>query len=267
MNNCYASIGHVGKQEDIEILERILLHNYNVISKFNYIVIYQNCGGSCENLLIDYNNVWKKIFGKDVIILPASKNRGHTFGTMDCDNAVIEYSKTLPVDFVYKSANDILLDEQILQIPITNEYDFYFLQGIGFAGLQQFQYNINLYLKEYLTPEHFHPQTSFYIIRNHLDYLNNRTVVDAAYNKCQSISNYNGRAWEYVADFSCEFFLRDSIKRNKFKYKHIISDDSFLKLLNAILQYKIIDPSHKNIYFKELGLCHLQYINQPCLEI
>ena len=38
MNNCYASVGFLGKSSDIELLERILLYNYETISKFNYII-------------------------------------------------------------------------------------------------------------------------------------------------------------------------------------------------------------------------------------
>ena len=31
MNNCYASVGFLGKSSDIELLERILLYNYETI--------------------------------------------------------------------------------------------------------------------------------------------------------------------------------------------------------------------------------------------
>ena len=116
MNNCYCSIGHVNLKEDIDVLEQRLLYNYPVISKFNYITVYQNYNDSSKHLIDDYNKVWHKIFGKDVILLPSELSRGHTFGTADSDNAVIDYAKTLPIDYIYKSSNDILLDPQILNV-------------------------------------------------------------------------------------------------------------------------------------------------------
>ena len=81
MNNCYSSVGFMGNINDIELLERILLYNYNTISKFNYIVVKNTFSSDVEKYSDDYNNVWKKIYGNDIIILQKTKNRGHTTTT------------------------------------------------------------------------------------------------------------------------------------------------------------------------------------------
>lgn len=267
MNYCYGNTGHISKKTDIDGLEQILMHNYSVISKFNYIVIHQNCSVECETYIDDYNNVWKKIFGSDVIIIPPIKNRGHTFGSMDSDNAVVERAKKLPVDFIFKSASDILLEKEIFNIDITDEYDVYFLQGIGYTGLEPFNYNVETYLNNYLDFKYLYPQTNFYIISSKVDYINDVVEVDKAYNYCTSLSNYNGRTWEYIKDFSCEHFLKECIKRNKLRYKHLISDLSFKSLLQLININRICDCSHKNIFFEEIGVCHFHHKDDDCLSI
>ena len=267
MNNCYCSIGYISKPEDIELLERMLLYNYPVISKFNYIVAHHNCSNDAIKYLNDYNSIWKKVFGDGVTVLPQIENRGHTFGTMDLDNSVVKYAKTLPIDFIYKSTNDILLDSQILNSNITDEFELYFLQGIGYTGLYPVGFDISLYIKKYLEPMYLYPQTNFYIISKNVDYINDEVYVNTGYNHCRSLPNYSGRVWEVIQDFSSEHLLKQCIIRNKFKYKHLISDDTFTRLLTAVKEYKICDCSHKNIYIEEVGVCHLHDINNPCINI
>jgi hypothetical protein len=267
MNNCYCSVGHISNPENIDILEQMLHHNYNVISKFDYIVVQQNCSDTSEKYIKDYNNVWIKIFGKDVVVLPFLKNRGHTFGAFDVDNAVVNYAKSLPIDFIYKSANDILLGEKLLKYPITKEYDFYYLQGVGYSGLEPFNYDINKFLKEYSSIEYLYPQTNFYIINKNLDSLYDLNELDKAYEYFNSIPNYNGKPWEYIQGFSCEQFLKNAVNRNKFKYKQLISDKTFLELLHIVKDYKMYDCSHKNIYFDEIDVCHFHNVNDPVITI
>ena len=259
MNNCYCSIGHVNLKEDIDVLEQRLLYNYPVISKFNYITVYQNYNDSSKHLIDDYNKVWHKIFGKDVILLPSELSRGHTFGTADSDNAVIDYAKTLPIDYIYKSSNDILLDPQILNVEITDNFDFYFLQGIGYTGLAPFSFDLEQYIQNYMDPKYLYPQTNFYIITKNIDYLNNEQVITNGYEFCKTVPNYSNRVWEYIQDFSCEQFLQQCVIRNKLRYKHIISDKSFMNILTLVKDYKICDCSHKNIYISEVGVCHFQW--------
>lgn len=267
MNNCYASVGFLGNPTDIALLEQLLQYNYDTISKFNYIVVKNTCNPDLDSYYTDYNNVWKKVFGNDVIILPKTKNRGHTFGTLDADNDIVNYSKTLPIDFIFKAASDVLVSPKILEYPLTDEYQFYFLQGIGYTGLEPFGFDISKYLKSYLQIEYLYPQTNFYIINKNISELNDINVVNSSYDYCMSLPNYNGKAWEYVKDFSCESLLRNCVKKNKLTYKHLLSDESFYKLLEIVKAYKICDCSHKNIYFEELGICHFAFPNQECINI
>lgn len=267
MNNCYASVGYIGKLSDIELLEQVLQYNYDTISKFNYIVVKNTCNSEMDCYYEDYNNVWKKVFGNDVIILQKTKNRGHTFGTLDADNEIFNYSKTLPIKYIFKTASDVLVSPNILNYPLSDEYQFYFLQGIGYTGLEKFGFDTSLYLNQYLEIDNLYPQTNFYIIDKNVTSLNDVDLINSSYNYCMSISNYNGKAWEYVKDFSCESLLRDCVRRNNLKYKHLLSDETFAKLLEFVKTYKVCDCSHKNIYIEELGICHFAFPNDHCISI
>lgn len=267
MNNCYASVGFLGKSSDIELLERILLYNYETISKFNYIVVKNTCNPEMDVYYDAYNDIWKKIFGNNVIILPKTKNRGHTFGTLDADNEIVNYSKSLPIKYIFKTASDILISPKILNYPLSDDYQFYFLQGIGYTGLEKFGFDTSTYLNQYLNIENLYPQTNFYIIDKNINTLNDVNLINLNYDYCMSIPNYNGKAWEYVKDFSCESLLRDCVQRNSLKYKHLISDETFVKLVEYIKTHKVCDCSHKNIYIEELGICHFAFPNDPCIII
>jgi hypothetical protein len=52
--------------------------------------------------------LWKNIF-LSCIILDSKINRGHNFGTADLDNIVFEYCKENNIEWLCKSANDIIL--------------------------------------------------------------------------------------------------------------------------------------------------------------
>lgn len=267
MNNCYASVGFLGNPTDIGVLEQILVYNYSTISKFNYIVVKNMCNPAMDTYFSSYNDVWKKVFGKDVIVLPKTKNRGHTFGTLDADNEIVSYSKTLPIKYIFKTASDMLVSPKILDYPLSDEYQFYFLQGIGYTGLEPFGFDTATYLNEYLKIENLYPQTNFYIIDKTVESLNDVDLIDSSYAHCMSIPNYNGKAWEYVKDFSCESLLRSCIKRNNLKYKHLLSDETFAKLVEFVKTHKVCDCSHKNIYLEELGVCHFAFPNESCVVI
>jgi len=267
MNNCYACVGFIGKISDIELLEQVLQYNYDTISKFNYIVVKNMCNPEMDAYYDAYNEVWKKTFGSGVIVLPKTKNRGHTFGTLDADNEIVNYCKSLPIKYIFKTASDVLVSTKILNYPLSDEYQFYFLQGIGYTGLEPFGFETSKFLNEYPKIDNLYPQTNFYIIDKNVKDLNDINLIDSSYNYCMSIPNYNGKAWEYVKDFSCESLLRECIRRNNLKYKHLISDETFAKLLEYIKTYKVCDCSHKNIYIEELGICHFAFPNDPCVSI
>jgi hypothetical protein len=253
----YGSIGYISSQDDIDLLEQYILYNLPVLKEYKQIIVTTNYK-NYPKFADENTQLWKKYF-PDCIILDLKINRGHNFGTADLDNIIFDYCKENNIEWLCKSANDIILEEQILDKEIE-EADFYYLNGIGYGGMVKYNFDFNQ-----IVDEDFYPQTNFYFINvSKTDYLNNKNHITEIYNKVQNIHDYNGRAWEYGFK-SCEGLLKECIERNNlFKY-HLVSQEKYIILLNIIKEYQIHDPSHKNIMIE--NICHYHYPKQQIIKI
>ena len=185
-------------------------------------------------------------------------NRGHGLGTADLDNVVFDWCKENNIKWLCKSANDIIIQELILDKEIE-EADFYYMNGIGYGGMEYFyQFDFNKIIDKDL-----YPQTNFYFINvSKTDYLNNKQHLDEIYNITKNINTPNP---ELQGFRGCENSLKDCVERNSFLKYHLISKEKYLYLLKIIKNYNIHDPSHKNLMIE--GICHFQFPNQPIIEI
>jgi hypothetical protein len=142
-----------------------------------------------------------------------------------------------------------------------NEADFYYINGIGYGGM--IKYDFNNYR---IINEDFYPQSWFYFINvPKVDYLNNKQYIDETYNQVQSISNYNGKVWEYIDGWSCEDFLKQCILRNNLTKFHLIDEEEYTTLIEIIKAGTVCDPSYKNIMVG--GVCHFQHSDQEIIKI
>jgi len=267
--SAYCSIGCITKPDDIHILEQYLMFNYDVICRFHKIIVAHNRLDEISNENFEkYNQVWNKIFGDKCIILNRP-NYGHTFGFIDLDRTVLSKAKKLGYKWVWKSTNDVIIKVQIFSINFDNE-NFLYLQGHGISGMGWYNNDVILATNSFKNNgyEHFFPQTNFYITttttnelisKQHFDYQYTNYLLDPEYKKMNKHT-----AYKYA---SCEDNLRLFVLRNKLICKHLIGKQSYRRLLKAILVFKIEDSSHKNIFFKECGICHLHFPNEPILEI
>jgi hypothetical protein len=146
-----------------------------------------------------------------------------------------------------------LLDKEI------EEADFYYLIGISYEDLYLNDFNYKKILNK------FFPQTNLYFINvSKCDYLNDKNHITEIYNKVQTISDYNGKAWEYGFK-SCETLLAECVKRNNLIKSYLLNTDKHNKLCEAVNVYEIGDPSHKNIMID--GICHFHNSKQQIIEI
>ena len=252
----YGSIGFINNDSDIELLGSYLLHNQLVLDEFEGHIF-----------AFTYNELNEEYLEKTIsslylnaIIIYLDENRGHNFGTADLDNVVFDICKDLKVEWLCKASNDIILQPEVLGIEIE-EADFYYMEGIGYGGIENWNFDFNKIQNEY-----FYPQTNFYFINvSKTDYLTDKNYIDETYNQIQSIENYNGKIWEYIQDWSCEYFLVDCVKRNNLSKYHLIPQKTYIKLLELIKQNQIHDCSHKNIMIE--GICHYQYPNKNIIII
>ena len=253
----YGTIGYISSQDDLNLLEQYILYNLPVLKEYKQIIVATNYKNYPE--FADENTqLWEKYF-PNCIILDSKINRGHNFGTVDLDDMVFDYCKENNIEWLCKSANDIILQEQILNKEIK-ESDFYYLNGIGYGGMVKYNFDFDRIISE-----DFYPQTNFYFINVFkTDYLNDKDHVTEIYNKVQNISDYNGRAWEYGFR-SCETLLKECVERNNLLKYHLAPQKKYHILLDIIKNDQIHDCSHKNIMIE--GVCHFQNPNQQVTEI
>jgi hypothetical protein len=255
----YGTVGYIKCEKDIELLEQYINFNLPILSQFKGIISATTFGGDDPlKLYNEIDKLWKKYF-------PESKNinngisRGHCFGAADNDNSIIDYCKSNKIDWVCKSAYDIVLFEDCLKIPVENS-DFYYLEGFS-------KYNIinNGSDFEILYSNHFSPQTNFYFIdSSKIDYLNSKNYIDESYFYSLKIPNYNGKIWEYIEGWSNENLLKYCVIRNGLKKTHLIDKEQYKKLYELVSLYNIGDPSHKNILIN--GICHYHYNKENILS-
>jgi hypothetical protein len=243
----YGTTGYISSQNDIDLLEQYILNNLHILEQFKRVIVATNYAD--KSLVSSHNNMWNKYI--NCILIESSFNRGHNFGTADLDNLIFDYCKENNIEWLCKSANDIILTDNVLNIEIKDA-DFYYLNGIGYGGMISYNFDF-----ERIINEDFYPQTTFYFINvSKTDYINDKQYINDTYNITLT-PGYNGKVWEYIKDWSCEAFLKQCIERNNLSKYHLVSKDKYIKLLNIIKQNNIHDPSHKNIMIN--GICHFQF--------
>ncbi len=254
----YGTIGYISSKEDLENLERYILYNLDILNEYKQIIVATNYKNYPE-LTKENSNLWKKYF-PNCVLLDSKTNRGHNHGYTDLDNLIINYCKTNNIEWICKSANDTIIQPSLL-IKDIPEVDFYYLNGIGYGGMVKYNFD-----NKRIINEDFYPQTNFYFINvSKIDYLNDKKYLDDSYEYVKSISNYNGKIWEYIKEWTCERFLRKCVERNELKTHHLISEEKYTKLLNHVKYSQIHDCSHKNLLIE--GVCHYHFLNHPLYEI
>jgi len=253
----YGSVGYVGSLEDLNIIEQYILFNTPILKEFKNIIIATNYSGNFQSL---NKTLWKKHF-PDCILIDLDENRGHSFGTADLDNAIINYCQSNNIDWVCKSSQDIIMEPLMLETIVEDNKDFYYMNGIGYGGMVKYDFNIDRIINE-----DFYPQTNFYFINtSKIDYLNNEEYMDSTYDIVRNIPNYNGKVWEHIEGWSCEDFLKNCVIRNNLSKYHLVPDKKYRILLETVKNQQIHDCSHKNIMVE--GICHFQHPNKKVLII
>jgi len=255
----YGSVGYISTLEDINRLEQYIIYNLPVLKEFINIITSTTYISNDPELRLQLENTWKKYFS-DSIHIDTGISRGHSFGAADNDNAIIDYCKANNIDWICKSANDIIVQELILEQQI-NEADFYYMNGIGWGGMVNYNFDFNKIINE-----DFYPQTNFYIINtSKIDYLNNKEYINSTFEIISKLPEYNGRIWEYIQGWSCEDFLKQCVKRNNLIKEHLVSLKKYRTLLKWVYEQEIHDPSHKNIMIE--GICHFHNNNENIIQI
>ena len=257
----YGTISYIPNEEYFSILERYITYSLEVLKEFKGIIVATNYED--PKLANKNKELWKKYF-PNCILLDLPENRGHNFGTSDLDNTIFNYCKDNDIKWLCKTSSDIILEKKVLNIPIKKS-DFYYLEGIGYGGLAN-----NNFDKDKILNDYFFPQTNFYIINvSKVDYLNDPIYIEKTYTEIQNIpkqvyeSVFDNKPWGPFPGWACEQFLADCVKRNNLTKYHLLPQEKYLILLEIIEKYKIDDCSHKNIMLE--GICHFHNIEDNVL--
>lgn len=251
----YSTTGYIQNDNDLKVLESYIKYNLTFLKKFKGIITSINYNFKDPDLRCRNEELWNKYFD-NVIQLECKENRGYNFGVADLDNLIIDYCKDNNIDWVCKSDNDMILDLSLLEKNIE-EADFYYINGVGFGGLQAYEFKFDKVIEN-----DFFPQTNFYFIdTSKIDYLNDKKYLDETHQYVNSIENYSGRVWEYIEGWACERFLGNCVDRNNLTKYHLVSNETYLKLLKHIYDNRIIDCSYKNIMVD--GICHYHFTENP----
>ena len=259
--SCYATIATITK-DSMDKLNLFMQYNADLIKQFPHVIISTNSLDDTSIHTINlYHNTWRKLV-PNCIILNSTVNRGHMLGTIDLEEVILKYVKReLPeVRYLWKSMDDVITTSDLLDLDVE-EAEFYYLPGFSYESIQKAGGKQNLH-KVYQTFDSgvYTPQTTFFILDvTNIDtiYGNDIDTKIAIYEEVKA-RNPSVKPWEvpFNTKFDCETHLGRTTKDLK---KYCLLKDQFEDLLDMVEVNKIGDPSHKNIYFEKLGVCHYHF--------
>jgi len=244
-----------------------LIYNKTIIEQFPNMVMAINSDE--EDLSFIKKLLDTYVADLDIIFL--DQNRGHMFGTMDLDEAVFNLSKKYPQKYLCKLSQDIIIDPEFLNTNIE-EADFYFLPGFSLETILRNQgiEGLKKVFKD-STQKDFTPQSNFFILsKKSPNVYGGVEVINEYYIKFQEILKTNPKAkcWEEFHDpkFDCETFLGRTINQQNFTYFNLLDEEDFISLWKTVFNYKIGDPSHKNIMLP-CGISHFHFKDKPIIKL
>lgn len=259
--SCFATIATI-TEDSMEKLQLFYEYNQGLIKQFPHVIISTNSLEDTSMHTINlYHNTWRKLV-PNCIILNSTENKGHMFGTIDLEEAILKYVKRdLPeVRYLWKSMDDVITSSEILKIEVK-EADFYYTPGFSYESIIKAGGRENLHkIFETYESGFWAPQTTFFILNiTNIDSLYGNDVDSkTAIFKEAEAQRPSIKPWEMSFDikFDCETHLGRTTKDLK---KHCLVEDQFEELLEMVYYHRMGDPSHKNIYFYKPGICHYHY--------
>ena len=266
-NSIIGFVDTIETESQISKSLQIFQHNLLWLCHFSEIVFSLN---GKNNLCDRYIKEIESFDTKQKITLLFSDNLNHTFGTFDNDSKIYKYCfANKQFSYVWKFSNDIIADESIFDVTIDDNYDFFYINNLGYAAFN----NVS---KEQLfdnikNQSYFYPQTNYYIYKNKIThwYPDYSEIIrlKTLYEEIKK-DHPDYYPWDAIQGCDCESMLAKTIIDNNLKPYHLLSDNETKKIIEAAYAYRIGDGSHKNIQYSNIGnLCHYHFMNQPILKI
>lgn len=255
-DSVFGFIATVKSEECINKAKFFASYNYDVLSKFDDVILVYNYTDDCikTDILERYEKEWKTVY-PNIRIFFLRENRGHMFGTIDLEECLLDYIKKHHSNkkYLWKSMDDVLLTEDLLDLKVPKA-DFYYLPSISHETI----------IKNYPIIS----QTTFFImnIKNVSTLYGNDVDEKTMQYKEQLKKNPELKPWEMQFDikFDCETHLDRTTEK---MLKYCLLGKDIEKLITFVKQQQIGDPSHKNIFFENVGVCHYHNYTQPVFNI
>lgn len=256
--SCFATIATISK-DSLEKLEVLSEANYYLIKQFDNIILSTNAAENVQQADIDvYHSRWKELYPKS-IITHTDLNKGHMFGTIDLEEEILKVIREydLKIKYLWKSMDDVLTTTDILKLDLP-EADFYYLPGFSYESILIAGGKDNLHKN--FESDYWTPQTTFFILNiNNIDSLYGDDV-DSKMHLYQKEKARNEHIKPWDMPFDIKFACEDHLGRTtKHLTKHCLIQDLFEDLLGLVEFNRVGDPSHKNIYFQNIGICHYHF--------
>ena len=275
--SCPAFVNTFKENKHIFKLLAYLKFNKDWLNEFDSIIFSTNGSRIIAETFIE--EFKKERYRPKPILLHNDINLGHTFGTIDNDGRIFEYSANCKnIEYIWKFSEDVIADTSILDIDIDETCDFFYINNIGSSSLDSISKKELLH--NILQQKYFYPQTNYYIMKNNLSiwHPTRQTLSElkALYDIRNSASpNY---PWNLIKGeeaglaknegLSCEAYLAKTVLANDMKKQQLVSEKKLQQLLDLIKQHDLKDGSHKNIIYTDIGnLCHYHYPNAPTIKI
>jgi hypothetical protein len=232
----YHSIGYVNSLDRLNHIYEISTYNAKVFTNIKYINHIINVD---EDKYVD---LVKSYYKNNVYLF---KNFGYQLGFLkQCRDSYV-LGQHLQVERIIHATSDILFDKNFLELDIDPDIDFYYLPSVTSITLNHIRHDPNKYI-EYKTRgtqnNSLAPQGWFYIIKtNNLNFLN---------------ENWEKKAKNQEGALS-EVEILQNVKHTKIK--SLIEESYFDNYCKFVLMLGMGDASAKQIYFKDLGICHFHF--------
>lgn len=261
-----AFVGTMNDSKDL--LRQLEYTKYNLNWLNNFKAIVYSLNGSANFIAEFLNNISTMLQPEIKLLL--SDNIGPVFGAMDNDQKIFTYAKTLnDIDYIWKFSNDTIADMSILDLDIDENYDFFYINNIGYAAFTN--KTKQELLLDIISQKYFYPQTNYYIIKNKINewYPSKEQILSLQSEYKEILKDHpEYNPWDAIQGCDCEAMLSKTIAINNLKSKHLLTDEDTQKIIDLVYDHKIIDGSHKNIMYTKVGnLCHYHIINHPVAPI
>lgn len=250
-------IGTVEGPKSVDKIATILQMNLDIVNTFESRVHFHLNVSESEEA-VKAVPLYKQAIGEyftepNITVHP--ENKKWMFGTIDLDEACLKGCKT---KWLWKSTDDVLLRMELLHKQVSDA-DFYYLPGFSHESIVNAG-GVKALVEGY-EDFYFTPQSNFFILNT--EAINTTLYGTDVEEKRQAYLQYKEihpqlKPWDMKfpdgVKFDCESMLGVSTKNTS---KESLVDIN--KLANFVHINKVADPSHKQIYFEEIGVCHYHH--------